>query len=323
MSSISIETKKINELDKATAAGSDEDLLVIRFADGTGVKSISVAALRKAMNGDLTALQTTDKSTLVAAINEVLGVTGTNAEAITVLNTLTEILTKRGAGLANSIAVEKDLGTSFTAAQSAAIKDGTFKDLFVGGYWTINGTKYWAGHADYRLHCGDSELTQHHMLVFPDKCFYNAQMNTTDTTAGGYNGSAMKTSNLATALAKVKADFGADHVLAHRELLPNAVSNGQSSGWAWYDTQIDLMTEHMVYGSHAWGGGSQNGFDTGINKSQIALFQHRPDLICNRDNWWLRDVQSAAFFAHVSYRGDANDYCASASCGVRPAFLIS
>jgi hypothetical protein len=35
----------------------------------------------------------------------------------------------------------------------------------------------------------------------------------------------------------------------HRVLLANAVSNGASSGWAWYDSQIDLMNEHMVYGS--------------------------------------------------------------------------
>jgi hypothetical protein len=40
----------------------------------------------------------------------------------------------------------------------------------------------------------------------------------------------MKTSGLANALATVKADFGADHVLAHRQLLTNAVVNGAASG---------------------------------------------------------------------------------------------
>ena len=38
MSSISIQTKKINELDEALAVGSDNDLLVLRLADGTGTK---------------------------------------------------------------------------------------------------------------------------------------------------------------------------------------------------------------------------------------------------------------------------------------------
>ena len=132
----------------------------------------------------------------------------------------------------------------------------------------------------------------------------------------------MKTSGLANALATVKADFGADHILTHRILLSNAVSNGASSGWAWYDSQIDLMNEHMVYGSYAWGGGVQNGYDTGIDKSQLALFQARPDLITNRENWWLRDVQSATGFCAVNSGGDANVWGASNSFGVRPAFLI-
>ena len=160
------------------------------------------------------------------------------------------------------------------------------------------------------------------MLVIPDKSFYNGVMNDTNVTTGAYYGSKMKTSGLADALATVKADFGAGHILTHRIVLPNAVSNGASSGWAWHDSQIDLMNEKMVYGSHAWGGGSQNGYDTGIDKSQLALFQARPDLITNRDNWWLRDVRSAPSFCGVANSGFAHPWNASTSLGVRPAFLI-
>ena len=78
----------------------------------------------------------------------------------------------------------------------------------------------------------------------------------------------------------------------------------------------------MVYGSHAWGGGSQNGYDTGADKSQLALFQARPDLITNRENWWLRDVRSATSFCFVDAGGNAAAWSASNSLGVRPAFLI-
>ena len=160
------------------------------------------------------------------------------------------------------------------------------------------------------------------MLVIPDRSFYNGVMNDTNDTTGSYYGSKMKTSGLADALSTVKADFGADHILTHRILLANAVSNGISSGWAWYDSQIDLMNEKMVYGSYAWGGGSQNGHDTGADKSQLALFQARPDLITNRENWWLRDVRSEADFCYVSDGGNAGFWLASGSAGVRPAFLI-
>ena len=232
------------------------------------------------------------------------------------------MLGQTGASRANSFIYEHSLGTSFTAEQSADIRAGKFELVRTGGYWTINGRKYWAAHADYRLNCGDTALTTHHMLVIPDKSFYNHVMNDTNDTTGSYYGSKMKTSGLADALATIKADFGADHILTHRTILPNAVSNGASSGWAWYDSQIDLMNEKMVYGSHAWGGGSQNGYDTGIDKSQLALFQARPDLITNRENWWLRDVRSATLFCLVNNFGGADAWGASISVGVRPAFLI-
>lgn len=231
-----------------------------------------------------------------------------------------EALRTDGATRCNSVPTIKDLGTSFTAEQSEDIRAGKFDKVRTGGFWIINGRKYWAAHADYRLHCGDTELTTHHMLVIPDKSLYNGVMNDTKVTTGGYYGSKMKTSGLANALATVKADFGADHILTHRQLLTNAVANGASSGWAWYDSQIDLMNESMVYGHEAWS--SAHGYDTGIDKSQLALFQARPDLITNRENWWLRDVVSASFFATVYYSGNANSNRASSSLGVRPAFLI-
>lgn len=243
-------------------------------------------------------------------------------KSIETINGFIEALKADGATRANALPFEHDLGTSFTAEQSADIRSGKFDKVRVGGYWTINGRKYWAAHADYRFHCGDTDLTTHHMLVIPDKPFYNGVMNDTKVTTGGYNGSKMKASGLAKALATVKADFGADHILTHRMILTNAVTNGTSSGWAWYDSQIDLMNEHMVYGSYAWGGGLQSGWDTGTDKSRLALFQARPDLICNKQNWWLRDVRSAEAFCMVSGDGSAGAWGASSSFGVRPAFLI-
>lgn len=322
MASLSIETRRVDELATTTTGSGEDDLLIIRLADGTGTKSIKVKDLRGVLVGDYSTLETEDKSGIIAAVNEVFGMAGNNAESIEMINGFIESLKADGATRANALPFEHDLGTSFTAEQSADIRSGRFDKVRVGGYWTINGRKYWAAHADYRLHCGDTELTTHHMLVIPDKSFYNEVMNDTNVTTGGYKGSKMKTSGLAKALTIIKQDFGADHILTHKILLTNAVTNGASSGWAWYDSQIDLMNEHMVYGSYAWGGGAQNGYDTGADKSQLALFQARPDLICNRENWWLRDVRSATNFCLVGDSGHASNWDASASLGVRPAFLI-
>ena len=314
--------RRFNEEPAISAVSSGADIVLVRLADGTGVKALPLSALKTFIGEDLATLETEDKDSLIGAINEIFGKTEENALSIETIEGLIKALETDGATRANAMPFEHDLGTSFTDEQSADIRAGRFDKVRVGGYWTINGRKYWAAHADYRLHCGDTELTTHHMLVFPDKALYNGVMNDTNVTTGSYFGSKMKKSGLADALATVKADFGANHILSHRVLLANAVFNGASSGWAWQDSQIDLMNEHMVYGSHAWGGGAQNGYDTGADKTQLALFQARPDLICNRQNWWLRDVRSATRFGNVANDGAAGSWNASSSVGVRPAFLI-
>ena len=76
----------------------------------------------------------------------------------------------------------------------------------------------------------------------------------------------------------------------------------------------------MVYGHQAWAG---NVYDVGCAKTQIALFQARPDLIVNRDYWWLRDVASESLFCAVYWDGYCGAYNASYAFGVRPAFLIA
>lgn len=230
-----------------------------------------------------------------------------------------------GAGAHNAIYRGKYLGASVTDEMYANIKDGTFKGIFVGDYVTIGGVNYRFAGFDYYLHCGDTETTDHHAVMVPDTCLYNAQMNTSNTTAGAYVGSAMYTTNLATAKSTIKAAFGS-HVLKHRIHIQNAVSNGRPSGGTWYDSEVDLMCEEMVYGTHIFapvsdGTNVPNNYK--VEKSQLPLFALDHSRICNRVSWWLRDVVTGATFARVSYGGLADYGSASNSLGVRPAFCIS
>ena len=316
-------TRRIDELANTIAGSGDNDLLIIRLADGTGTKNIKMADLRKLLVGDYDSLETEDKTGMIAAINEVLGDVNTQAEDIKKLDDRTEVLNYTGAGLKNCLWRGKYLGDKLTDAQSAAIRDGSFKDLWLGDYWTIGGVNYRIMDFDYWYQSGDTACTTHHVVVVPDTVLYNAQMNTTNVTTGGYNGSAMRTSNLNSAKTTIKNAFGASHILSHRELLTNAVSNGNSSGWAWFDADIELMSEHMVYGARAWGGGAHVGYDVGNAKSQLSGFKARGDMEHTRSGWyWLRDVYSAAGFCGVTSSGAANDSGASDSGGVRPAFPI-
>ena len=318
MSSISIQTKKINELDQALAVGSDNDLLVLRLADGTGTKAITVGALREAIAGDISQLETEDKDSVVEAINELVARIAEDEENLEPLN-------YDGAGAHNAIYRGKNLGTAFTAAQSAAIRDGSFKDLYIGDYWTIDGTVYRIADFDYFLRSGDTECTTHHAIIVPDVNMDTQKMNDSNVTTGAYVGSKMYTTNMATAKAKIKADFGSAHILAHREYLANAVSNGKQSAGAWYDSEIELMTEQMVYGGSVFAPGCDGSTVPAlytIGCKQLNLFRHRPDLISNRQTYWLRDVVSAADFAYVHLSGSCIYTNASAAHGVRPAFPI-
>ena len=300
MSAISIETKKVTEL---TAFTAPTDSCLIPIHDGTGLKKITFANFRAK------------------------AVEGTEAKIAPLLF--------NNAGAHNAIYRGKSLGSTVTTAQYAAIKAGTFNDLYIGDYWTIGGVNYRIAAFDYYLNSGDTNCTTHHVVIVPDTCLYNAQMHNTssggwesgaaNTTAGGYVGSDMYKSNLEQAKTTIKSAFSG-HVLKHRIYLTNAVANGRASGGAWCDSEVDLMCEQMVYGSGIFSpvsDGSNVSANYRVEKSQLPLFQHEPSRICNRATWWLRDVITASYFACVGGDGYASYNNASISYGVRPAFCIS
>lgn len=300
MSAISIETKKVTEL---TAFTTPTDSCLIPIHDGTGLKKITFANFRAK------------------------AVEGTEAKIAPLLF--------NNAGAHNAIYRGKSLGSTVTTAQYAAIKAGTFDDLYIGDYWTIGGVNYRIAAFDYYLNSGDTSCTTHHVVIVPDTCLYNAQMHNTssggyeggaaNTTTGGYVGSDMYKSNLEQAKTTIKSAFSG-HVLKHRIYLTNAVANGRASGGAWCDSEVDLMCEQMVYGNGIFSpvsDGSNVPANYRVEKSQLPLFQHEPSRICNRATWWLRDVITASGFAYVGGAGDAGCGGASDSRGVRPAFCIS
>jgi hypothetical protein len=236
-----------------------------------------------------------------------------------------EIETAQIAGIKNSMFRGKNLGTSYTSEQQSQVASGKFLDLWVGDYWVINGTRYYIAAFNYYYNTGDSSvsyLTTNHVTLVPAEHLYDHRMNPTATTEDGYVGSEMYTTGLDQAKTKIHADF-AGHVVNHRKYLSNAVSNGQASGAAWFDSDVELMNEVMVYGSVVNGQGDL--YNIGTEKSQLPLFALRPDLITIRRNWWLRDVAGPMNFAlvHTSGLASANNADLPSTVGVRPVFSIS
>ena len=233
-----------------------------------------------------------------------------------------EQIASANAGAHNAIYRGKYLGESVTAAQYAAIKAGTFDDLFIGDYWTIGGVNYRIAAFDYYYNCGDTNFTKHHAVIVPDTSLYQAQMNTVNTTVGGYTGSAMYKTNLTQAKTTIKAAFGSAHVLTKRDLLTNAVNGNTPSNWAWFDSDVELMNEVQAYGSVAWCAHDGNGYNVASGDGQFPLFMFDRTKLHNREDYWLRDVASATYFSYVDCYGFSSCNDVSYTYGVRPAFCI-
>lgn len=286
MATISVQTKKFADLEAILSVTGTEQMLI---HDGNGVKVITVENLHKGLQTDIDSVRT---------------------------------VLADGAAAHNCIYRGKNLGTSVTAEQYAAISSGKFTDLYIGDYWVIKGVTYRIAAFDYYYNCGDTNFTKHHAVIVPDTSLYKAQMNTSNVTTGGYTGSAMYKSNLAQAKTTIKAAFGSAHVLTKRELLTNAVNGNTPSGWAWFDSDVELMNEVQAYGSVAWGAHDGNGYNVASGDGQFPLFMFDRTKLHNREDYWLRDVASATFFSYVNCLGGANGFSASGSLGVRPAFCI-
>ena len=220
------------------------------------------------------------------------------------------------------------------------ISSGTFDDLFIGDYFDISiatdsgGTEsvrcIFAGF-DYYLKTGDSEFTSHHAVIVTGNCMNTIyQMNSTNTTVGGFLGSAMWTNVLPIYNTAFGAVFGS-HLLSHRVLMTNSINEtgnskagdgfiGCSNGWAWTDVTINLLTEVQVYGFNAL---SSSFRDNGVEISQLPLFAlDNSAKIGNRKSYWLRNVSSKTQFCAMALQGYTYNSSASSNLALRPTFCI-
>ena len=315
----------VNINTKPTVTTIDNNDQIFISDDGVALKKISYTDLAKAIIEQYNASQLAGSAQSVKSALDAL-----NSKSV-----------GNNAGGHNSIFRGKSLGSSVTAEQWAAIAAGTFDDLFIGDYWTINSIIWRIAAFNYWYNTGDANCTTPHVVIVPDSNLLNGDgstthwMNTSNTTEGGYMGTGWYTGENADGtantgksqcLSKAESAFGSGHILQHREYLSNAVTNGYVSGGTWTDSKIELMNESMVYGNRFFENvinGTNIPAAYTIDKGQLPLFALAPQYICNRANWWLRSVASSAHFADVYGYGSCHyGYASYAWNGLRPAFGI-
>ena len=223
-------------------------------------------------------------------------------------------------------------GGGYTIEQVLAnISAGNFDDIYIGDYFIDSNNKvYRIAGLDTELNKGDTPLTSHHAVIVTDFALTNMGWNPTDTTAGGYQSSAVQAYCDGDGQAAIESVFGAAHVLTVRDLLSadmNATAPSPGySGWQgvassidWYSHKVRLMSEVEVYGARVWSGG----FDIGTANEQFPLFRLMPQLATGlRYNYWLSGIVSATLACCVYDYGFAGYYGTSKALGVRVRFLV-
>ena len=329
-------------IDNGTPGQKRNDLIVARYQKNTitGIESISLEVVKGTPGTTATDPEIIQEDLKVGGTQRDfplyrVSIDGINLQSVTSLFNVIPNLAAFKSHLAdyaslftgnadakNSIYRGKYLGNTVTAEQYTAISSGTFTDLYIGDYWTIGGVNWRIAAFNYYRNTGDTSVPGNHITIVPDTQLYTHVMNDTNITTGGYTGSKMYTEGLEQAKTTIRGIFGT-HLLNIRRYLSNAVTDGASSGGAWFDSDIELMNEIMVYGSRVNGSAIRGLYDIGTEKSQLPLFALNPRMINIRQTYWLRDVVSASLFARVGNTGDARYGDASNARGVRPAFSIS
>lgn len=222
----------------------------------------------------------------------------------------------------------ENLGSSFTDEQKAKIADGTFKGFFIGDYWDIGNIRYRIADINYWWYYGSVAVEANHLVIVPDGGIGEKQpLYASNTTEGGYGGSYMVPESVKNV---IKGAFGENNILVHREILTNAVQNGVPVAGAWINSDIEIMNEPMVFGSHIYAPantGNANGiYLFTIDNVQLSLFKLDPQKIIGtsygggRMSYWLRDVASSTQFVRVENVGYVNPTPASSAIYIRPAF---
>ena len=223
-------------------------------------------------------------------------------------------------------------GGGYTIEQVLAnIAAGNFADIYPGDYFIDSNNKvYRIAGLDTEFNKGDASVSSHHAVIVTDFALTIMGWNPTNTTAGGYQASAVQAYCDEAGQAAIESVFGAAHVLTVRDLLSSDINasapspgytawQGVASSWGWFSHKVRLMNEVEVYGARVWSGG----YDIGSGNKQFPLFRLMPQLatgLCY--SHWLSGIASAATACYVYRYGFASHVGTSVALGVRVRFLV-
>lgn len=303
----------------------------------------------------------TTAQTLSGAINELKGVNDTQNATISAQNLTIDNHTAKISAIESAIETENDaidvlkdngnwrtglrfknLGTSFTSVQAAALANNDFSEFWNGDYWVINGHNWRiVDNSGWARRKGNIDFDSPSLVIMPDDLLVAAEAylidggtSSSDTDTHGYANCGYRTDEISgkgrtQCKTLFQNAFGSSHIAIHKELMTTSRGTGGARAWNWQDADVELPSEVNIYGHSAWSNTLDNGidepgFNIASNWGQFMLFRLAPYMAISRDiSYWLRDIHSASEFASVSGRGSSDCHTPSeASVGLRPYSII-
>lgn len=236
----------------------------------------------------------------------------------------------------------KNLGTSYTDEQKSAVQNGTFEDLYVGDYWTINGFTWRIADIDYFYNQGfvHDDIVDiqknHHLVIFPDVGLFRSKMEDSPYNRG-YTGCNFYTNKSIQTVSLLKQAFG-DFIT---DLYAVVNSSEKDTILATLPFMLPLNIWLRGYGintNNPYNRDTNIGFQfrSLASNGQMALFRLQPNYIkldnttsINIDNetsYWMGDyytLESRGGFGKTNSIGFSWwDWSDSSEHYIRPIFCI-
>ena len=323
MSVLSVQTKKIPEL-QATTGLVGNDMIIVELADG-GTRKMTygnlIAVIQASLKGDEDAMMT------IASISSIqtdeVGKVPSSA-LLKGMNDDFAIMKREIMAPYGYFGIEQNLDTLM-----GYVRAGQWDKFAVGDYFIdtrTNGQKVMWEVADKNgyLHCGDTPLESNNIICVPRDCLEETQQyNTSNTNTGGFAASLMPA-----ALETIAGTFSAklQGYMATVKRLEN-----NKGGWAWASRRISLPSVNEMLGHQGWA----DPFSGGPVCHSLALFTGGNAHVmkgrgfnksaASRQWYWLADpsASNTANFCYVDDFGVSYYGNASIAGGLAPLIVLT
>lgn len=323
MSVLSVQTKKIPEL-QATTGLVGNDMIIVELADG-GTRKMTygnlIAVIQASLKGDEDAMMT------IASISSIQTDEAGKVPSSALLKGMNDdfaIMKREIMAPYGYFGIEQNLDTLM-----GYVRAGQWDKFAVGDYFIdtrTNGQKVMWEVADKNgyLHCGDTPLESNNIICVPRDCLEETQQyNTSNTNTGGFAASLMPA-----ALETIAGTFSAklQGYMATVKRLEN-----NKGGWAWASRRISLPSVNEMLGHQGWA----DSFSGGPVCHSLALFTGGNAHVmkgrgfnksaASRQWYWLADpsASNTADFCYVNYNGNSNNNYASIAGGLAPLIVLT